>query len=133
LQESSIQFDHRQYLIEIKAALDASRTWIENSNPDSTKEEQLQDLEKVAAAVTTELSGKPTSPDAHSRRLNRLLDEVSDVRETRKVRPYELFLFAHQYGVLREELTVKRSTLKPEVRPGPEWPYHFSILSEHGG
>jgi hypothetical protein len=50
-----------------------------------------------------------------------------------KVRPYELFLSAHQNGVLAKELTTKRSRLKPEFLPGPEWPYAFSILSEHEG
>lgn len=49
------------------------------------------------------------------------------------VRPYELFLFASQQGVLNDKLTKPRSALSPDFVPEPKYESSLSILVAHGG
>ena len=66
-----------------------------------------------------------TSQEASSR-------EVSS-RSTRKVRPYEIFLFASQKGLLPEKLVHKRRDLDSSFLPNPVYNSSLSILSHHRG
>jgi len=49
------------------------------------------------------------------------------------LRPYELFLYAHQRNIQTENLTRSRKVLDPHFVPQPEYPSSLSIMVAHGG
>ena len=65
--------------------------------------------------------------------LNELVAKRSASPTFRRVRPYELYLFAHQQNILGEILTVQRSKLNPEFEPTNPWKSTLSILECHHG
>ncbi len=90
-------------------------------------------LEKALVIVNKELK-RPKQPERLlSQKLENILLERSGPPVIRKIRPYELFLFAHQNDILTRELTATRAKLNPEFEPTDPWGYSFSILAGHEG
>ena len=50
-----------------------------------------------------------------------------------RIRPYELFLFAHQQDFKTDKLTKRRRDLKKEFIPEPEYTSSLPIMAAHGG
>lgn len=102
-------------------------------NPKRSAIPPTRGLEKALEIVGNELSRpKPTGRQL-KQELEGLLFKRSGSPVVRRIRPYELFRFAHEKGILTRELTAKRSKLNPEFVPTEPWQFSFSILIGHDG
>ncbi|MCB1130213.1 MAG: hypothetical protein KDN05_03730 [Verrucomicrobiae bacterium] len=92
------------------------------------------DLEKVVKGFVTGLQVKPTAKRHREVALSKLLCELHPYSGPRKCRPYELFLFAAEKGLLRDKLVRKRNQLNSRFIPNPPRSRIFSsILTTHAG
>lgn len=63
-------------------------------------------------------------------------DSLDDAKESSgdfRVRPYELFLYAHQVEILEDKLTKPLKELSADFVPAPEYRSRMSIMVSHGG
>lgn len=65
--------------------------------------------------------------------VDNLLELLTKYSGDRKVRPYELFLFAAQERLLKDKLVTKQSNLAPGFIPNPRCTCSSSILGTHEG
>jgi hypothetical protein len=90
-------------------------------------------LEKIADNIENGLNPKPPSKRRTGEATKKFLDDLAPYSGSRRVRPYELFLFAAQKGILKKELVAKRSKLNVAADVAPPHPSNLSILWAHGG
>lgn len=92
------------------------------------------DLEKIVKGFVTGLQVKSSAKSNRGESLSSLLRELRPYSGPRKCRPYELFLFAAEEGLLRDKLMRKRNELNPGFIPNPPRSRIFSsILTTHAG
>lgn len=73
------------------------------------------------------------SPTDLERDLQEFLSDLKTNDMGKKCRPYELFLFAAQNNLFRDQLVRKRSSLVSGAVTGPPHPSSLSILESHRG
>ncbi len=90
-------------------------------------------LKRIAQSTDANLTPAIASKKNKWIEVVELLEKLTKYSGERKVRPYELFLFAAQERFLEEKLVMNRSKLKPEFIPYPKISPGSSILGMHGG
>lgn len=70
-------------------------------------------LEKIATAADDGIDLEPVSAREQWRRVDEILKAEKKLIASRKVKAYELFLFAAQAGIMPDRLVIRRSDLKP--------------------
>jgi hypothetical protein len=92
-----------------------------------------EEMSRVAEGLERGLQTERHLPLDMELSLEKLIFELRSHKGARKCRPYELFLFAAQNRLCREELIRKRSTLVPGVVTGPSHSHSLPILTCHRG
>jgi hypothetical protein len=93
-----------------------------------------EEMDKVAKGLDRGLRMEANLPMDLERALEKLLIDLRPLKGARrKCRPYELFLFAAQKRLCREDLIRKRSSLVTGVVTGPPYSGSLSILLCHKG
>lgn len=93
-----------------------------------------EEMDKVAGGLNRGLRMEANLPMDLEFALEKLLIDLKPLKGARrKCRPYELFLFAAQNKLCREDLIRKRSSLVRGVVTGPPHPSSLSILESHNG
>jgi len=90
-------------------------------------------LESTSAKLEKGLTPTPPEKGVSRQMLEDLLSELSPYSGSRRVRPYELFLFASQNGLLKDKLVDTLSKLKAGFIPNPPHSSCLSILWAHKG
>jgi hypothetical protein len=90
-------------------------------------------LETVTDNLTKGLQPQPLEKRAAKQKLHDLLEDLSPHTGSRRIRPYELYVFAFQQGLLQDKLVDKLSRLKRGVIPNPPRVSRLSILWAHEG
>jgi len=128
--------------MEIRADLNALREELEQTSI-SLRETEFQfigeKMDKIVESLKRALQSGPfAEQDAANESklettLHDLLRDLKPPKGVRKCRPYELFLFAAQKGLLRDDLVRKRSSLVSGVITGPRHLNSPSIIISHSG
>lgn len=92
-----------------------------------------EEMDKIAGNLERGLQTQRLKPMHLGSALEDLILSLKPSKAARKCRPYELFLFAAQNSLCREELVRKRSELAPAVVTGPQHRGSLSILMSHRG
>ncbi len=132
--------------MEIRADLNALREEFEQTSI-SLRETKLrpivqsigEQMDKIVESLKRALQSGPFAEQdaANESKLKTALDDLlrdlKPPKGVRKCRPYELFLFAAQKGLLRDDLVRKRSSLVSGVITGPRHLNSPSIIISHSG
>jgi hypothetical protein len=92
-----------------------------------------EEMDKIAGNVEKGLRTQRLKPMHLGSALEDLIHSLQPSKAKRKCRPYELFLFAAQNRLFRDELVRPRSHLAPGVVTGPAFRGPLSILMSHRG
>lgn len=90
-------------------------------------------LDEISQSTDAELQVPTVSKKTKWIEVDELLKKLTPYSGDRKIRPYELFLFAAQEHLLEDKLVVKQSSLNPGRIPNPMRHLGSSILWSHGG
>jgi hypothetical protein len=90
-------------------------------------------LERIAQSKDAELCPPAASNKTKWSEVDELLNALTKYSGDRKVRPYELFLFAAQQGLMVDKLVAKRSELASGFHPASRYTGCLSILGTHLG
>lgn len=93
----------------------------------------VKDMGKFVEYLKRGLQTNLFSPTDLERDLQEFLSDLKTNNTGRKCRPYELFLFAAQNNLFRDQLVRKRSSLVSGAVTGPPHPISLSILESHRG
>lgn len=120
----------------IRSSLEEIRTKLaETSATLKAPEAELfaDEMNKVAESLERGLRPSGVARGDLEIALDRLLTDLKPHPGAKKCRPYELFLFAAQNRLCREELVRKRSSLASGAITGPSRSSSVSILHSHRG
>jgi len=127
------QAKYRALLCEIK---DCARVILESmqSPTDDAAPSNLSDmLKRIGQAEEDGIRAQAGNKDREWIDVAKLLGVLTKWSDTKRIRPYEIFLFAAQAGLQEKYLVCKQSALAAKFIPFPKCTSSESILLSHGG